>query len=141
MFLGRSDAVLNPGGVRIGTAEIYRQVEKLEQIAESLAIGQTFTRDGAIEDERVILFVMLRAGFELDAALQSAIRQVIRANTTPRHVPARIIAVADLPRTRSGKLAELAAKQVVHGRPVDNLLSLENPQSLALFANLPELKP
>ena len=139
VFLGRSDAVLNPGGVRLGTAEIYRQVEKLREVLESLAIGQTFTRASGVQDERVILFVVLRPGVELDASLQTAIRQVISQNTTPRHVPARIIAVPDLPRTRSGKVVEIAVKQVVHGQPVDNLLSLDNPAALEHFRDLPEL--
>ena len=140
VFLGRSDAVLNPGGVRIGTAEIYRQVEKLDQVLESLAIGQTFSKANGIQDERVVLFVRLREGLVLDASLQTAIRQVIGANTTPRHVPARIIAVPELPRTRSGKVVELAVKQIVNGLPVDNLQSLENPAALDYFRDLPQLR-
>lgn len=140
VFLGRSDAVLNPGGVRIGTAEIYRQVEKLDQVLESLAIGQLFSKANGIQDERVVLFVRLRAGLLLDASLQAAIRQVISANTTPRHVPARIIAVPELPRTRSGKVVELAVKQIVNGLAVDNLQSLENPAALEYFRDLPQLR-
>ncbi len=132
---GRSDAVLNPGGVRIGTAEIYRQVEKVEQVLESIAIGQEW--DG---DVRVVLFVRLRDGVTLDEALQKQICQVIRANTTPRHVPARIIAVADIPRTISGKIVELAVRNVVHGKPVKNTDALANPQALELFRDLPQLQ-
>ncbi len=135
VIYGRSDAVLNPGGVRIGTAEIYRQVEKLPEILESLAIGQDWKGD-----VRVVLFVRLRAGVELDLALMKRIRDTIRANTTPRHVPARVIAVADLPRTLSGKLVELAVRNVVHGRPVENRDALANPQALELFRDLPELR-
>lgn len=132
---GRSDAVLNPGGVRIGTAEIYRQVEKVEQVLESIAIGQEW--DG---DVRVVLFVRLRDGVTLDETLQKQICQVIRANTTPRHVPARIIAVADIPRTISGKIVELAVRNVVHGKPVKNTDALANPQALELFRDLPQLQ-
>ena len=132
---GRSDAVLNPGGVRIGTAEIYRQVEKVPQVLESIAIGQDW--DG---DVRVVLFVRLREGVVLDDALQAEIRQVIRANTTPRHVPAKIIQVADIPRTISGKIVELAVRNVVHGRPVKNTDALANPQALELFRDLPALR-
>jgi len=132
---GRSDAVLNPGGVRIGTAEIYRQVEKVEQVLESIAIGQEW--DG---DVRVVLFVRLRDGVTLDEALHKQICQVIRANTTPRHVPARIIAVADIPRTISGKIVELAVRNVVHGKPVKNTDALANPQALDLYRDLPALQ-
>nr|WP_288465839.1 acetoacetate--CoA ligase [uncultured Pseudomonas sp.] len=132
---GRSDAVLNPGGVRIGTAEIYRQVEKVEQVLESIAIGQEW--DG---DVRVVLFVRLRDGVTLDETLQKQICQVIRANTTPRHVPARIVAVADIPRTISGKIVELAVRNVVHGKPVKNTDALANPEALELFRNLPQLQ-
>ena len=131
---GRSDAVLNPGGVRIGTAEIYRQVEKIEAVLESIAIGQQWQ-----DDVRVLLFVRLREGEVLTDSLQTEIRQVIRSNTTPRHVPAKIIAVADIPRTISGKIVELAVRNVVHGLPVKNTDALANPQALALFADLPEL--
>lgn len=132
---GRSDAVLNPGGVRIGTAEIYRQVEKIEQVLESIAIGQQW--DG---DVRVVLFVRLRDGVQLDDTLHKQICQVIRANTTPRHVPARIVAVADIPRTISGKIVELAVRNVVHGQPVKNTDALANPQALELYRDLPELQ-
>lgn len=132
---GRSDAVLNPGGVRIGTAEIYRQVEKVEQVLESIAIGQDWEGD-----VRVVLFVRLRDGVVLDDTLQAEIRQVIRANTTPRHVPAKIIQVADIPRTISGKIVELAVRNVVHGRPVKNTDALANPKALEMYRDLPELQ-
>ena len=131
---GRSDAILNPGGVRIGTAEIYRQVQKVEQVIDSLCIGQDWD-----DDVRVVLFVLLRPGVVLDEALEARIRQVIRAETTPRHVPAKIIAVADIPRTISGKIVELAVRNVVHGLPVKNTEALANPEALALYANLPAL--
>ncbi|NHA15867.1 acetoacetate--CoA ligase [Thioalkalivibrio sp. XN279] len=134
VIYGRSDAVLNPGGVRIGTAEIYRQVEKLEEVLESLAIGQDWGGD-----QRIVLFVRLRAGQSLDDALQAKIRQVIRANTTPRHVPAKIVQVNDIPRTLSGKIVELAVRNVVHGRPVKNTDALANPAALDEFRDRPEL--
>ena len=134
VILGRSDAVLNPGGVRIGTAEIYRQVEKLGEVQESLAVAQDWEGD-----VRVVLFVRLRPGIELDAALEQRIRETIRANTTPRHVPARIVAVPDIPRTVSGKIVELAVRDVVHGRPVRNIDALANPEALEHFRNRPEL--
>ena len=131
---GRSDAVLNPGGVRIGTAEIYRQVEQLDEVEEGIAIGQQWEGD-----VRVVLFVRLREGVRLDDALADRIRRRIRANATPRHVPARILAVADIPRTRNGKIVELAVRDVVHGRPVRNREALANPEALELFAGRPEL--
>ena len=134
LILGRSDAVLNPGGVRIGTAEIYRQVEKLDEILESCAIGQDWAHD-----VRVVLFVRLRPGVTLDAALEKRIRDTIRASTTPRHVPARIVSVPDIPRTISGKIVELAVRNVVHGRPVRNTDALANPEALEHFRNRPEL--
>jgi len=133
-ILGRSDAVLNPGGVRIGTAEIYRQVETLDEVIEAVAVGQE--RDG---DQRVLLFVVLRPGCELDEALRARIRRRIRDGASPRHVPARILAVSDIPRTRSGKLAELAVRDVVHGREPGNLEALANPEALADFRDRPEL--
>jgi acetoacetyl-CoA synthetase len=132
---GRSDAVLNPGGVRIGTAEIYRVVEGESEVLESLAIGQRW--DG---DLRIVLFVRLRDGVVLDDELRERLRRQIRANATPRHVPARIVQVADIPRTRSGKIVELAVADVVHGRPVQNREALANPEALDLFANLSELQ-
>ncbi|MCG4455152.1 acetoacetate--CoA ligase [Pseudomonas sp. MMS21-TM103] len=132
---GRSDAVLNPGGVRIGTAEIYRQVEKVKEVLESIAIGQDWD-----DDVRVVLFVRLREGVALSDELQARIRQVIRANTTPRHVPAKIIAVADIPRTISGKIVELAVRNVVHGKPVKNTDALANPEALELYRDLAQLQ-
>ncbi len=132
---GRSDAVLNPGGVRIGTAEIYRQVEKVEEVLESLCIGQPWNND-----VRVVLFVRLRDGVELDEALIDRIRSTIRANTTPRHVPAKVIQVTDIPRTISGKIVELAVRKVVLGEEVKNKDALANPEALELFRNLPELQ-
>lgn len=132
---GRSDAVLNPGGVRIGTAEIYRQVEKVPQVLESIAIGQDWQGD-----VRVVLFVRLREGVTLDDALRDEICRIIRANTTPRHVPSRIVQVADIPRTISGKIVELAVRNVVHGRPVKNTDALANPQALELYRDLAELQ-
>ena len=134
IIYGRSDAVLNPGGVRIGTAEIYRQVEKLEPIIESLAIGQDW--DG---DVRVVLFVRLREGVELTDELQQTIRTTIRNNTTPRHVPAKIVPVTDIPRTISGKIVELAVRNVVHDRPVTNTDALANPEALEQYRNRSEL--
>ena len=135
IIYGRSDAVLNPGGVRIGTAEIYRQVEQLAEVVESLVIGQDWDND-----VRVVLFVRLREGLELDEALVKKIKQQIRTNTTPRHVPAKIVQVADIPRTKSGKIVELAVRNVVHGRPVKNLEALANPEALELFRDLPDLQ-
>ena len=135
VFLGRSDATLNPGGVRIGTAEIYRQVEKLPEVLESVAIGQR--RDG---DERIVLFVRLRPGLQLDAALSRRIADAIRSNASPRHVPARILQVTDVPRTLSGKIVELAVRDVVHGLPVGNLEAIANPESLDQYRDRPELR-
>ncbi|MBN7797584.1 acetoacetate--CoA ligase [Parahaliea mediterranea] len=132
---GRSDAVLNPGGVRIGTAEIYRQVEQVEEVLESIVIGQQWQ-----DDVRVVLFVVLREGVRLDDALRDRIRGTIRRNTTPRHVPAKIIQVADIPRTISGKIVELAVRKVVHGEPVKNTDALANPEALDLYRDLPELQ-
>ncbi|WP_434562807.1 acetoacetate--CoA ligase [Pseudomonas sp. Z5-35] len=131
---GRSDAVLNPGGVRIGTAEIYRQVEKVDAVLDSVAIGQQWQGD-----VRVVLFVRLRDDVTLDDALEQKIRQVIRANTTPRHVPAKILAVSDIPRTISGKVVELAVRNVVHGEAVKNTDALANPEALEQFGGRPEL--
>jgi acetoacetyl-CoA synthetase len=135
VIYGRSDAVLNPGGVRIGTAEIYRQVEQLDEVVESLVVGQDWDND-----VRVVMFVRLREGLVLDPALEARIRERIRANTTPRHVPAKIVQVSDIPRTRSGKIVELAVRDVVHGRPVKNLEALANPEALEQFRDRPELK-
>jgi len=131
---GRSDATLNPGGVRIGTAEIYRQVEQVPEVEEAIVVGQDV---GA--DQRVLLFVRLREGLTLDDALRARIGQRIREHTTPRHVPAVIAQVADIPRTRSGKISELAVREVIHGRPVKNTEALANPEALDLYRDRPEL--
>ena len=134
IIYGRSDAVLNPGGVRIGTAEIYRQVEQLDDIVESLVIGQQWDND-----ERIVLFVRLRDGLELTRDLEDRIRRRIREHATPRHVPARIVQVAEVPRTKSGKIVELAVRDVVHGREIKNREALANPDALDYFRNRPEL--
>ena len=131
---GRSDATLNPGGVRIGTAEIYAQVEQVPEVIEALAIGQDWDND-----VRVVLFVKLKAGTLLDDKLFAAIKKKIRDGASPRHVPAKIIAVADIPRTKSGKITELAVRDVVHGREVQNREALANPEALELFEDLVEL--
>jgi acetoacetyl-CoA synthetase len=135
IIYGRSDAVLNPGGVRIGTAEIYRQVEQLDEVVESLVVGQQWQ-----QDERVVLFVRLREGAALTPDIEDRIRARIRANTTPRHVPARIVQVPEIPRTKSGKIVELAVREVVHGRPVKNREALANPDALEHFRDRPELR-
>jgi acetoacetyl-CoA synthetase len=135
VIYGRSDATLNPGGVRIGTAEIYRQVEQLPEILESLAVGQQWEGD-----ERIVLFVRLAPDRVVDEALKARIVHQIRANTTPRHVPARIVQVADIPRTKSGKIVELAVRDVIHGRPVKQRDALANPEALDLFQDLPDLR-
>ncbi len=135
VILGRSDAVLNPGGVRIGTAEIYRQVEQLDEVLESVVVGQDVG-----SDMRVVLFVRLRDGLALDEALRDRIRRQIRANTTPRHVPAVIVQVPEIPRTVSGKIVELAVRETIHGRPVRNTDALANPASLEHFRDRPELR-
>ncbi|HUK05953.1 MAG TPA: acetoacetate--CoA ligase [Burkholderiales bacterium] len=134
IIYGRSDAVLNPGGVRIGTAEIYRQVEQLDEVVESLVIGQDWEGD-----VRVVLFVKLREGLELSDEIVNRIRARIRDNTTPRHVPAKVLQVADIPRTKSGKIVELAVRDVVHGRQPKNLEALANPEALEHFAHRAEL--
>ncbi|MBI2315945.1 MAG: acetoacetate--CoA ligase [Betaproteobacteria bacterium] len=139
IIYGRSDATLNPGGVRIGTAEIYRQVEQLDEVVESLVIGQNWP-PGTIGDTRVVLFVRLRDGIKLDQALEDKIKQRIRDNATPRHVPARIVQVGDIPRTRSNKIVELAVRNVVHGEPVKNVDALANPEALEYFRNRTELQ-
>ncbi len=132
---GRSDATLNPGGVRIGTAEIYAQVEQIPEIVEAICIGQDWEGD-----VRIVLFVRLKDGAVLDDALRETIRRAIRAGLSPRHVPAKIVAVADIPRTRSGKITELAVRDVVHGRPVKNTEALANPEALVFYQDLPELR-
>ena len=136
VIYGRSDATLNPGGVRVGTAEIYRQVERLPEIVESLVIGQEVEQG----DVRIVLFVRLQPGLELDDALRDRIRRCIRENASPHHVPKRIVQVADIPRTISGKITELAVRDIVHGRPVKNADALANPEALALFRDLAELR-
>ena len=135
VIYGRSDAVLNPGGVRIGTAEIYRQVEKLDEVVESIVIGQDWEGD-----VRVVLFVRLRPGKSLDPGLVKRIKDTIRANTTSRHVPAVILEVADIPRTKSNKIVELAVRAVVHGQAVKNVEALANPEALEHFRNREELR-
>ncbi|HET7774983.1 MAG TPA: acetoacetate--CoA ligase, partial [Azospira sp.] len=138
IIYGRSDATLNPGGVRIGTAEIYRQVDQLEEVVESLVIGQDWP-PGKYDDVRVVLFVKLREDLTLDEALTARIKEQIRRNTTPRHVPAKVVQVQDIPRTKSGKIVELAVRNVVHRRPVKNLEALANPEALEAFRERPEL--
>ncbi len=135
IIYGRSDATLNPGGVRIGTAEIYRQAEQIDEVVESIVIGQQWRGD-----TRVVLFVRLRDGVTLDDELAQRIRRQIRDNTTPRHVPAKILQVADIPRTKSGKIVELAVRSVVHGEPVRNKEALANPEALELFSGHRELE-
>jgi acetoacetyl-CoA synthetase len=132
---GRSDATLNPGGVRIGTAEIYRQVEQLSEVQEAIVIGQNWDND-----VRVVLFVVLKPGHTLDDSLRDRIKRQIRTGASPRHVPARIVQVADIPRTKSGKITELAVRDVVHGREVKNKEALANPEALDLFRHLAEIE-
>lgn len=134
VFYGRSDTVLNPGGVRIGTAEIYRQVEKLDEVKESIVIGQEWQ-----DDVRVVLFVILKEGLKLDEELITKIKLQIRSNTTPRHVPAKVLQVKDIPRTKSGKIVELAVRKIVHGDTIDNLESLANPEALEEYKARSEL--
>jgi len=131
---GRSDAVLNPGGVRIGTAEIYRQAERVPEVLESLVVGQQWEGD-----VRIVLFVRMHPGEVLDDVLRNRIRSEIRKNTTPRHVPAKVIQVGDIPRTKSGKIVELAVRKMIHGETVSNREALANPEALDLYVDLPEL--
>jgi acetoacetyl-CoA synthetase len=135
VIYGRSDATLNPGGVRIGTAEIYRHVEQIDEVVESIVIGQDWD-----DDVRVVLFVVLQPGLELDDALRERIRRTVRSKCSPRHVPAKILQVAEIPRTKSGKIVELAVRDVVHGREVKNVHSLANPEALELYRDLPALQ-
>jgi acetoacetyl-CoA synthetase len=135
VIYGRSDATLNPGGVRIGTAEIYNQVEQMPEVLEALCVGQDFD-----DDVRVVLFVRLAPGVALDDDLEKRIRTKVRTGASPRHVPARIVAVADIPRTKSGKITELAVREVIHGRPVKNKEALANPEALDLYRDLPQLQ-
>jgi acetoacetyl-CoA synthetase len=132
---GRSDATLNPGGVRIGTAEIYRQVEQIPDVIESIAVGQDW--DG---DVRIILFIRLKAGAVFSDSLVDAIKKQIRTGASPRHVPAKIIPITDIPRTKSGKITELAVRDVIHNRKVKNVEALANPEALDLYKNLSELQ-
>ena len=132
---GRSDSTLNPGGVRIGTAEIYGQVEQLEAVEEAIAVSQDWEGDA-----RIILFVKLRDGNNLNETLSKQIKSKIRSNLTPRHVPEKILVVSDIPRTKSGKITELAVRDVIHGRAVRNTEALANPRALDNFRDLPELR-
>ena len=132
---GRSDAVLNPGGVRIGTAEIYRQAEQVDEVVESVVVGQQWNRD-----TRVILFVKLRENITLDDELKLKIKNIIRTNASPRHVPSKILQVTDIPRTKNGKITEIAIRKIIHGESIDNLEALDNPEALNLFRDLIELQ-
>ena len=135
IIYGRSDATLNPGGVRIGTSEIYSQVEKLDEVVEAIAIGQNFGND-----IRIVLFVVLKGSLILDDKITKSIKAQVRANCTHRHVPEIIIQVADIPRTKSGKITELAVRDIVHGRAVKNKESLANPEVLEQYRDLAQLK-
>jgi acetoacetyl-CoA synthetase len=139
VIYGRSDATLNPGGVRIGTSEIYREVEQLPEVVESVVVGQTTSHKLDV-DERIVLFVRLAGGATLDDELRDRIRRRIRENTTPHHVPKTIIQVSDIPRTISGKVSEVAVREALHGRPVRNVNALANPDALQQFRNLHELQ-
>jgi len=134
IIFGRSDATLNPGGVRIGTAEIYKVVESFEEILESIVIGQEWE-----DDIRIVLFVKLKERASLDEKLKTEIKNKLRQLVSPRHVPAKIISVADIPRTRSGKITELAVRDVIHGKKIKNIEALSNPEALDLFKDLSEL--
>ena len=134
VIYGRSDATLNPGGVRIGTAEIYNVVEKLNEVLECIVIAQNWNND-----VRVVLFIKLQSGHELTERLKGKVINQIRTNLTPRHLPAKIIAVPDIPRTRSGKITELAVRDIVHGKEIKNKEALANPEALIHFSNLPDL--
>jgi acetoacetyl-CoA synthetase len=140
IIYGRSDATLNPGGVRIGTAEIYRQVEQVHDVLESVVIGQEVPDGAGGTDVRIVLFVRLRPGVVFNDELSEHIRRAIRANASPHHVPRVIVPVADIPRTLSGKISEIAVRDVVHGRAVTNTDALANPEALALFRDLPALR-
>src|SRR6185503_16184956 len=139
LVYGRSDATLNPGGVRIGTAEIYNVVERVDEVEESVAIGQLWPPDHPT-DTRIVLFVKLRQGYALDDALEDRLRHEIRRHASPRHVPARIVQVADIPRTKNGKVVELVVKAAVHGMPVPHTDALANPEALELYKDVPELQ-
>jgi acetoacetyl-CoA synthetase len=135
VIYGRSDAILNPGGVRIGTAEIYRQVEKLDEVIEAIAVGQDIGGD-----VRVVLFVVLREGMSLDDTLTDRIKKQVRTGASPRHVPAVIVQVPEIPRTTSGKIVELAVRDVIHGRAVKNVNALANPEALDHFRDVEDLR-
>jgi acetoacetyl-CoA synthetase len=135
IMFGRSDATLNPGGVRIGTAEIYRQVERLVEVNESIVIGQSWDND-----IRVVLFVVLREHLTLDSFLIKKIKDQVRDTCTLRHVPSKVLQVKDIPRTKSGKITELAVRNVVHGRSVKNMEALANPEALEFYKDRNELK-
>jgi len=134
IIFGRSDTTLNPGGVRLGTAEIYSVVEKLKEIQESIVIGQSWKND-----IRIILFVVLNSGYKLNNEIKEKIKKNIRSNASPRHVPSKIIAISEIPKTKNGKLVELAVKQSVEGQDIKNLEALSNPDSLKQFRNIKEL--
>ena len=134
IIFGRSDATLNPGGVRIGTAEIYRQVEQIEEVMEGLVVGQIWKGD-----TRVILFVRLNKNSNLTEGLIDQIKTKIRSGASPRHVPAKIISVKDIPRTKSGKIAELAVRDLIHNKPINNITALANPECLEEYKNIKEL--
>ena len=134
IIFGRSDATLNPGGVRIGTAEIYRQVEQIEEVMEGLVVGQIWKGD-----TRVVLFVRLNENSNLTEELMDQIKTKIRTGASPRHVPAKIISVKDIPRTKSGKIAELAVRDLIHNKPINNITALANPECLEEYKNIKEL--
>ena len=134
IIFGRSDTTLNPGGVRLGTAEIYNVVEKFEEIKEAIVIGQTWKND-----VRIILFIVLNIGYNLTQEIKNKIKKTIKAEASPRHVPAKIIAILDIPKTKNGKLVELAVKQSIEGEAIKNLEALANPSSLKQFKNIKEL--
>ena len=134
IIFGRSDATLNPGGVRIGTAEIYRQVEQIEQVIEGLVVGQLWKGD-----TRIVLFVRLNENSNLTEELMDQIKTKIRTGASPRHVPAKIISVKDIPRTKSGKIAELAVRDLIHNKPINNITALANPECLEEYKNIKEL--
>jgi acetoacetyl-CoA synthetase len=135
IIYGRSDAILNPGGVRIGTAEIYRIVEQFAEVAESIVVGQEWG-----DDTRIVLFVRLQPGATLDAELERRLREAIKSRASPRHVPAKILPVVDIPRTMNGKIVEIAVREAIHGRPVGNRHALANPEALDYYVDRPELK-
>ena len=134
IIFGRSDTTLNPGGVRLGTAEIYNVIEKLNEIQESIVIGQSWKND-----IRIILFVVLNPGYNLNDKIKDKIKKIIRTKASPRHVPSKIIAISEIPKTKNGKLVELAVKQSIEGEKIKNLEALANPDSLKQFKNIEEL--